>query len=409
MIDIIEAEYIQTLCHISKIVSDDSLYEETIDGVPIRKLFVDNLADRTTFKDLRNCFSVYGNIENCYLRRNQGKKNYAFVTFTRVEDAMAAMQDGSRKQIRLHNRDLRVMAADSWHQPDSVDQKLYNIGKESNKTFEKKTTNEQYHQCLQNDVEDVSIHILNDDCLRHIFLFLPIIDRVRIERVCKRWRDLSQDSWRMMKTLDLSPSTWGFLETHTIRTATLRKVLLKCGSLDVTDIGLAAIATLPKLEQLIINYVKKITDNGLENMCGLKNLECRKCTSISDQGMSMFIRSSPYLQLLDISGCHNISNITLDAAKDACNTRSNNVMLKMIIGNTSIFSTKEQDEEQTSPLLQIVNVDLCDDDFNMLDIDEEDMSDEDIYDVDDDSWIDEDSDYDYSYENEDLEPDNIYF
>lgn len=92
------------------------------------------------------------------------------------------MQDGSKKQIRVHNRDLRVMAADSWHQPDSVDQKLYNIGKESNKIFEKKSTNEQYHQCLQNDTENVSIHILNDDCLRHIFLFLPIIDRVRIER-----------------------------------------------------------------------------------------------------------------------------------------------------------------------------------------------------------------------------------
>lgn len=92
------------------------------------------------------------------------------------------MQDGSRKQIRVHNRDLRVMAADSWHQPDSIDQKLYNIGKESNKTSEKKTINEHCHQCLQNDTEDVSIHILNDDCLRHIVLFLPIIDRVRIER-----------------------------------------------------------------------------------------------------------------------------------------------------------------------------------------------------------------------------------
>ncbi|XP_050459937.1 F-box/LRR-repeat protein 7-like isoform X2 [Cataglyphis hispanica] len=537
---------------------------------------------------------------------------------------MVAMQDGSKKQIRLHNRDLRVMAADSWHQPDSVDQKLYrkcNIGKESNKTFEKKTTNEQYHQCLQNDIEDVSIHILNDDCLTHIFLFLPIIDRVRIERVCKRWRDLSQDSWRMMKRLDLSSSTWGFLQTHTIRTATLRKVLLKCGkfltqinlsdtsnflrqstltivgklcpnltsidvtalticasgigtlasncknitrfslgpstyscdnelknlfklnkkleylaisknnitgksllclpaqtihtiildrcdniqdnlfstalkklenlkhltinncsgitvrtlkaigvhckslneleieggllfaekadvlhltklvnlkvlkfiynplvsdeflinlaqqcqqliylditgALDVTDSGLAAVATLPKLEKLIISYIRKITDNGLENMCGLKELECRKCTLFSDEGMSKFIRSSPQLQLLDISGCHNISNITLDAAKDACNTRSNNVMLKMIIGNTSIFPYKEQDEEQPSPLLQIVNVDLCDDEFNMFDIDE-DMIDEDIYD--DDYWIDEDSDSLYSYENEDLGPEDIYF
>ncbi|EFN73898.1 hypothetical protein EAG_10002 [Camponotus floridanus] len=388
MIDILEAEYVETLCHISKIVSDDGLCEKTIDGVPIRKLFVDNLAERTTFRDLRNCFSIYGNIENCYLRRNQGRKNYAFVTFTKVEDAMAAMLDGSRKQIRVHNRDLRVMAADSWHQPD----------------------------------------------------------------ICKRWRDLSQDSWRMMKTLDLSPSTWGFVETHTICTATLRKILLKCGkfltqinlsdtsnflrqstltivgklcpnltsidvtalticasgidtlasSPDVTDTGLAAIATLPKLEKLIINYVKKITDNGLENMRGLKELECRKCRSISDQSMSMFIRSSPHLQLLDISGCINITNITLDAAKDACYTRTNNLMLKMIIGNTAIFPITEQDEEQTSPLLQIVNVDLCDDDFFMFD---EDLIDEDIYDGNE-SWIDEDSDYDYegSYEDEDLSP-----
>jgi len=181
-------------------------------------------------------------------------------------------------------------------------------------------------------------------------------------------------------------------------------LFIQPGSPDVTDTGLAAIATLPKLEKLIINYVKKITDNGLENMCGLKELECRKCRSISDQGMSMFIRSSPHLQLLDISGCINITNITLDAAKDACHTRSNNLMLKMIIGNTAIFPTKEQDEEQTSPLLQIVNVDLCDDDFFMFD---EDLIDEDIYDGNE-SWIDEDSDYDYSYEDEHLSPDDYF-
>lgn len=92
------------------------------------------------------------------------------------------MQDGSRKRIRLHNRDLRVMAADSWHQPDSMEQRLYNMGKESNKISERKVATEQYvHKYLQNDTENVSIHMLNDDCLRHIFLFLPIIDRVRIE------------------------------------------------------------------------------------------------------------------------------------------------------------------------------------------------------------------------------------
>jgi len=33
----------------------------------------------------------------------------------------------------------------------------------------------------------------------------------------------------MIKTLDLSPSTWGFSYTHLIHTALLRKILLKCG------------------------------------------------------------------------------------------------------------------------------------------------------------------------------------
>lgn len=33
----------------------------------------------------------------------------------------------------------------------------------------------------------------------------------------------------MIKTMDLSPSTWGFTYTHTIHTALLRKILLKCG------------------------------------------------------------------------------------------------------------------------------------------------------------------------------------
>lgn len=75
------------------------------------------------------------------------------------------------------------MAADSWHQPDSMEQRLYTMGKELNKTSERKLgTMELYgHEYFQNDTQNVSIHMLNDDCLRHIFLFLPIIDRVRIE------------------------------------------------------------------------------------------------------------------------------------------------------------------------------------------------------------------------------------
>lgn len=43
---------------------------------------------------------------------------------------------------------------------------------------------EQYNNpnYLHNDSQNISINILSDDCLRHIFQYLPILDKIRIER-----------------------------------------------------------------------------------------------------------------------------------------------------------------------------------------------------------------------------------
>ncbi|EZA49803.1 hypothetical protein X777_11965 [Ooceraea biroi] len=87
------------------------------------------------------------------------------------------------------------------------------------------------------------------------------------------------------------------------------------GCCNVTDDGLTTVATLAKLERLTIGYLDRITDSGLQDI--------------------------------------------FHVDKDACNSRSNNVMLKLIIGSTSIISKHESDDK-LSPLLQIVNVDLSD-------------------------------------------------
>ncbi|XP_071554433.1 putative RNA-binding protein EEED8.10 [Temnothorax nylanderi] len=567
-----------------------------VDDVPIRKLFVGNLAERTTFKDLRNYFSKYGNVESCYLHRNRRnqeeireykKSNYAFVTFTKVEDAAKAMLAGRLitngwskrtgrariiRGIKLHNRWLKVKATDPWHQPDSTEQRLYTMGKDSNKTCERKLNPEQYvHKYLQNDTENVSIHMLNDDCLRHIFLFLPIKERVRIEIVCKRWRDLSQDLWRTMtfdfnlssskmypngfrafykillkygrfltrinlygrglrpsaltvigkfcpnltnidvtaltvcasgiRTLanncrnitkfNLGPSTYScdnelkclfklnqnlenlaitrnnilgkcllclpeqtmhtiildhcdhLQETHLLMAlkklenlkhlainrcsyirenccehTTLEVIGQHCKSLrtleldgdlpfaqtadmlylihlvnlqvlkitcnpkvsdnfltdlvqhcqqltnvditgcsNVSDVGLTAIATLVRLEKLNVTDMQQITDDGLKNVCNLKVFKCRRCL-FSDRGMTTLIQSSPDLQLLDLSGCRNIKDSTLEVAKDVCSSRTNNMMLKMIVKGTAILTKKKIDQGRLPP--HIVN-DLLDD------------------------------------------------
>ncbi|KAK2587325.1 hypothetical protein KPH14_003042 [Odynerus spinipes] len=549
-------------------ITKEGVLPLTEDGVPIRKLFISNIAQRTTYKDLSAAFSKYGVVESCYLKRNNGQSNYAFITFNTIEAAIRARQDGSRKEINIHDRDLRVMPADSWHQPDSIKNKSFTLAKDWNKCHKKSPAEEVNEDCIQN-YPDALIDALNDDCLMHIFLYLPIIDRIVIERVCKRWRAVSQESWRTVKKLDFSSDTCGFSQKHIlISTANLREVLIRCGrflthidfsetyhflnrtallitsrfcpnlqTVDITklhvfasgimslakncknikelslgyssisdrdlmalfvtnkglrylnflgtnisgrclsflspdtftklvldschnirdshfasalanlknlesltmkncicftkhimetigecctnlkkfdavpftvmmprdalqitrlvnltvlrlwqcyfidndflitlaaecqqliyldisdccivsDRGLQAVATLPKLETLLINFLDQVTAVGLDNMYNIKHLECQKCTLITDTGLAILIHVSPNLELLDLSGCIGITNETINVAMSATSRRSNNTFLKMFVGGTSV---KFNEIHETSPYLLVVNVDF---------------------------------------------------
>ncbi|XP_032673255.1 F-box/LRR-repeat protein 20-like [Odontomachus brunneus] len=560
----LETRYTQLYRNITAYINDD-LFSTSVDGVPIRKLFIGNLAERTSFRDVKNLFSAYGEVEGCYLCRNAGRRNYAFVTFNDVASAMKALKDGCSKQIRLHNRDLRIMVADSWNQPDSL----------AFKFSEKKFGINYTQEYTQEYFKSAPIHMLNDDCLIHIFKYLLIADRVRVERVCKRWKVLSQESWRTMKRLDISHFTWDHIWgkpiIYHISTAVLRKVLLKCGRFltqidlsevpnylgigtlsmiarfcpnltnidvsalptcttglsallkkckkitklslgasthvldsdlknvfkeyrglshfairsngdisgkclsslpaqtmrtlivdqchnivdddfsialaklenleyleicscssigektleviskrcqnlrelrihgyfsylqnakmlqftnivnlrmlqvthftafsdeqlisaalscpqityvnisgcyNVNDAGLAAITTLPKLEYLYINLLTNITDKSLKNLANLKEFECHSCPLITDDGIRNILASSPQLQLLNLSKCSSITNATYEAARQICDKRPSNLVLKMFIWGTQIVLT---DEHAISPFLQTVNVNM---------------------------------------------------
>ncbi|KAK9298503.1 hypothetical protein QLX08_008183 [Tetragonisca angustula] len=559
-------EYIADSLHQSHIIEKTNRHFSPVteDGVPIRKLFISNLADRTSFKDLTKLFSKYGEVETCYVKKNSKNNNYAFVTFNSVDAAVRARYE----EIRLHNRDLKVLAADSWHQPDSIENQYYNVVKDKSKS--NKVSNDIHNlDYVQNNI---SIQTLNDDCLMHIFLQLPIVDRIRIERVCKRWKALSQESWHSVKRLDLSYSIWGSLSginRKEISICTIRKVLLRCGSylneinlslvpchlrqstvtvvaklcpnlqiiditgltvstsginslianchyitkfslgptsyvcdadlqklfyvnpklryfkfsgtkmggrclfhlpletmeeivlesctylqeyplsqaiaklrnlraltiskcvyisgnviraigthctnlktlevssilfslqsddmlhiaqltnlevlkismntvvtdellsilaskclcltyLDiaecflVTNAGIAAIATLPKLEVLIMNNLRLVTHINLRDASNLKRLECRVC-KFTDRMIIDLIESAPQLRLLDLSGCPYITNKTLEKAATLTVNRTNNTVLKIFVGKTSVdLSTFDK----VSPFLQVVNVDL---------------------------------------------------
>lgn len=53
----------------------------------------------------------------------------------------------------------------------------------------------------------------------------------------------------------------------------------------VSNDGLKAIAKLPKLEHLDINFLL-ITDDGLKHLVNIKRISCRGCLAITDKGIS---------------------------------------------------------------------------------------------------------------------------
>jgi hypothetical protein len=128
----------------------------------------------------------------------------------------------------------------------------------------------------------------------------------------------------------------------------------------VTDKGLAAITSLPKLKHLSVNYIVVITDEGFSEMANLRTMHCRNCRGLMNKGLCKLINASEKIELLDLSGCKYIDNELVEVAIKATKKRSNNTILKMYVGNTSINVSKIT---QVSPFLQILNIDLSEADI----------------------------------------------
>ena len=80
-----------------------------------------------------------------------------------------------------------------------------------------------------------AIEKLNDDCLIQIFNLLSVAERIRVERVCKRWQEISKESWSKVKELDFHPENLG-LKLHgknhqysKIYKYVVEKILKSCG------------------------------------------------------------------------------------------------------------------------------------------------------------------------------------
>ncbi|XP_051168770.1 putative RNA-binding protein EEED8.10 [Leptopilina boulardi] len=238
-------------------------------GIAIRKLVVSNLSSETQERDIKFLFSKYGQIDKCLLRQDcKSNCTRCFITFNTAEDALQARKAGYENFIQLNNRTLTVEPAYSWLQ---TDKKRINLKRK--------------RENIAEPDEEPPIKKLNEDCLIRIFEYLPITDRLRIERVSKQFRSASYKSWSKIKYLKNS----SFKSDNTTRSIiAFNKILQRCGR--------------------YVTRVRLNSNNSEYNEESLRILPiyCQKLHSIYATSLS----SSTALKILALR-CQNITKIEL--------------------------------------------------------------------------------------------------
>ncbi|CAK9799205.1 hypothetical protein ANTPLA_LOCUS1932 [Anthophora plagiata] len=160
-------------------------YSENKREIQDRRLFITRLAPYTKKEKLLKIFRQYGAEHAVILRNPTG--NQAFVTFKTKEGAREAIL-AERTGITCHNRKLRVLPADSWHEAKLLSPKP--------------------------DVNpfpglDLSEPIpLPIECISIIATFLPFADRARLEMTSRKWRQGTLSSYRSIRSINLNDWRW---------------------------------------------------------------------------------------------------------------------------------------------------------------------------------------------------------
>ncbi|OXU24733.1 hypothetical protein TSAR_004909 [Trichomalopsis sarcophagae] len=178
--------------------------------------------------------------------------------------------------------------------------------------------------------KESEIEILNDDCLNYIFGFLQIKDKVKIERVCKRWQEVSKNSWKNIKTLNENVNVWGFnpcIRSSEELTLIFDKVLQRCGHtlthvdfsfLSVQNNALHHIAIMcPNLQSLNVgklNLTIPLVEIMTANCQNIKEITFTTCSEeCNDYQLSKFFSVNKKLRYLKITNNENLTGKFLES------------------------------------------------------------------------------------------------
>ena len=160
---------------------------------------------------------------------------------------------------------------------------------------------------------------------------------------------------------------------HLARIDTMQCLILHANT-DVTDLGLSAIATWPKLAKLCLARCPRITDGGMLKVAQgcrqIKLLQVDFCVGISDTGVSFVADFCSELNHLSVRGCSQVTNVGVRCVLQHCRQLS-----ALDIAHTGAdeaevrLAVSEFEQQRRSERALETTTWLVGDDYNWTDVD----------------------------------------
>ncbi|XP_071850085.1 putative RNA-binding protein EEED8.10 isoform X2 [Apostichopus japonicus] len=318
-----------------------------------RKVFVGNICYEVRSGDLKSFFKSFGDVKFVQLLWDKGRRRFkgsAFVTFCSNEGAVSA-KSAPEDARTLNGRVMTITAAEGRRrhkrQKEKIKSEEFNDETPEQSTDKSQvpdqTTEINLESLTVTDAKQTQIIVedqslagsLPDDILLSIFSSLQVADRIRVERVCKRWRHAALLSWQGLKCLHFKNVFRGFFDTHVLTHRILKSILQRgCHGLQSLDVSASPKMLNTHSAELIGRECPNLTDINLSGMrinnhslqeiskhcTKLKKVQLRRCYDIGEKGFWWLFKNCPDIEYFDGRENMRITGQCFHLLNPACHT-----------------------------------------------------------------------------------------
>jgi len=338
------------------------------------KLFVGNISYRVKDRELRECFQPFGVVVRaniCKDRKTKKSRGFGFVVFSKREEAEKAI-NAPDDLLTYDGRLLKVTWAERKKgkiQEKVIPPKAVALKALAKSYLEKEGCNDSLCQesLEENCLEESLIDKLNEDILLKIFLILDLKERIRVERVCRKWYNVARQSWKSLTSLSFKGMFTAFKGTGGLTDKIFISILKRgCNNLQRLDLSGSPYlltpyslkhigSTCPVLKYLDLSNVAVNNQNMKEigqNCSEIETLILGRCKDVGEKGLWWFLKEARNLKHLEVTDDVRITGKSFWMLSDTCQVLNFNRCVKISDDGLENISKK-------APNLVNLNISNC--------------------------------------------------